>query len=238
MVSRLQKMLVYVIYLSIPSHICFLLQLMLLANNFIHPSKIQSLDFARNPTSDNVLTWLQRVCFSYVYLCLFDDIRSAILHMLPLKSEADSVFDPINLHKCVIIPCNAIGTYYSILRIEKNLNAESQQTFGRFCRQQSALAIMYTNKYIVKYFKFLSGINKKMLASFEKRESYHHLLKPPSQNQTTTVMFFKNCAPKLLLSRKSILVSSQAEFDAEKLIHQKKTIEILLKQRLNFYLNN
>ena len=50
-------------------------------------------------------------------------------------------------------------------------------------------------------------------------------------------MFFKNCAPKLLLSSKLILVSSQAEVDAKKLIYKKKTIEILLKQRLNFYLN-
>ena len=52
--------------------------------------------------------------------------------MLPLKSEADSVFEPFNLHKCVIIPCNAIGTYYSTLHTEKKLNAESQQTLADF----------------------------------------------------------------------------------------------------------
>ena len=211
---------------------------MLLANDVIHSSKSQSLNFAGNPTNKDVLTWLQRVCFLYVYLCLFDDIRSAILDMLPLKSEADSVFDPINLHKCVIIPCNAIGTYYSMLHTDKDVKVTSQQTFGRFCRQQSALAIMYTNEYIVKYFKFLSGINRKMLASLEKREFYHHLLKPPSQNRTTTVMFFKDCAPKLLLSRKSILSFSQADFGAKKVHFKANSIEILMKQRLNFYLDN
>ena len=106
---------------------------MLLANNKIHTSKLKSLNLAGNSTDGDVLTWLQQVCFSYVYLCLFDDIRSAILHMLPLKSIVDSAFDPINLHKCVITPCNAIGTYYSTLHKDDEVNVESQRPFGRFC---------------------------------------------------------------------------------------------------------
>ena len=106
---------------------------MLAANNKIHTSKLKDLNFSGHPKESDVLTWLQRVCFLYAYLCLFDDIHSAILHILPLKSEADSVFDPINLHKCVIIPCNAIGTYYSMLHTDKDVKVTTQQTFGRFC---------------------------------------------------------------------------------------------------------
>ena len=96
---------------------------------------------------------------------------------------------------------------------------------------------MYTNKYIVKYFNFLSGTNRKMLASFEKREFYHHFPKPQSQNQATTVMFFKDCAPNLLLSRKLILTFDQADVKSKKLHYKVKTVDILMKQNLNFYLD-
>ena len=60
----------------------------------IHTLKLKSLNFAGNLADGDVLTWLQRVCFSYVYLCLFDDIRKAILDTLSLKSIVDNAFDP------------------------------------------------------------------------------------------------------------------------------------------------
>ena len=97
---------------------------------------------------------------------------------------------------------------------------------------------MYTNKYIAKYFEFLSGINRKMLASLKNRKFYHHLLKPQSQNQTTTVMFFKRCAPNLLLSRKLILAFEQADVGAKKLNFKANSVEILMNHRLNFYLDD
>ena len=142
---------------------------MLAANDKIHTSKLKNLNFAGHPKESNVLTRLQRVCFLYMYICLFENICTTVLNMLPLKSIVDGVFNPINLYKCVINPCNAIGTYYSALYKDTTLNPKGQQTFGRFCCQQSALAIMYTNKYIVKYFKYLVGIDESTLTALEER---------------------------------------------------------------------
>ena len=154
----------------------------LAANNKIHNSKLKNQNFARHPKESNALTWLQRVCFLYMYLCIFDNIRTTVLNMLPLKSIVDGVFNPINLHKCVINPCNDIGTYCSALHKDSKLNAKIQSQFGIFCRLQSAMAIMYTNKYIVKYFKYLAGIGEKVLAALENRQFYPRSLNPSGEN--------------------------------------------------------
>ena len=164
---------------------------MLAANNKIRTSKLKNLNFAGHPKESDVLTWIQQVCFSYMYLCLFNGICITVLSMLPLKSIVDGVFNPINLHKCVINPCNAIGTYYSALHKDSKLNVKSQRPLGRFCRQQSAMAIMYTNKYIVKYFRYLAGIDERVLAALEKRQFYPSSLNPPGENQSKIVAFLR-----------------------------------------------
>ena len=69
--------------------------------------------------------------FLYMYLCLFDNILTAVLNMLPLTSIVDGAFNPINLHKGVIIPYNAIGTYHFALHKDSNLNAKIKRPFGR-----------------------------------------------------------------------------------------------------------
>ena len=110
------------------------LKSMLAENNKIHTSKLKNLNFSGHPKESNVLTWLQQVCFLYMYLCLFDDILTTVLRMLPLKSKVNGVFNPINLHKCVINSCNVIRTYYSALHKDGKLNVKIQRPLGRFCR--------------------------------------------------------------------------------------------------------
>ena len=146
-------------------------------------------------------------------------------------------FDPINLHKCVITPFNAIVTYYSTLHKDDEVNVESQQPFGRFCCRQSALAIMYTNKYIVKYFRYLTSIDESMVTALETKQFCPSSLNPPGENQSNIVGFFKNCAPKLALRRKSILASNKEEVTTIKHIYKDALVDILRKQNITFYLD-
>ena len=100
------------------------------------------------------------------------------------------------------------------------------------------MAIMYTNKYIAKYFKYLVGIDERVLASFEKRQFYPSSLSPPGENQSNIVAFFKDCAPKLLLRRKAFLVKDEAESAKIKQGDNNAMADVLKKQNITFFLDD
>ena len=91
---------------------------------------------------------------------------------------------------------------------------------------------MYTNKYIVNYFKCLIGIDERMLASLEKRQFYPSSLNPPGENQSNIAAVFNNCAQKLVIRRKSILVSNDEEVTTMKHIYKDATVDILREKIL------
>ena len=119
-----------------------------------------------------ILTWLQQVTFEYTFLCLFDDIRDFIHDLLPKVTLVNEIYNPVNIHKCIIVPRYAIGAYFSTLHQALDLDKTNQQQNNRIWRQQSSFSILYTNKYIVKYFEFVQTINELTLTALGKRQFY------------------------------------------------------------------
>ena len=98
------------------------------------------------------------------------------------------------------------------------------------------MTIMYTNKYIVKFFRYLAGIDESMLTTLKKKQFYPSSLNPPGENQSNIVAFFKDCAPKLLLRRKEFLVKDEAESAKIKQGDNNATVDVLKKQKsLSFW---
>ena len=73
--------------------------------------------------------------------------------------------------------------------------------------------------------------------ALEKKQFYPSSLNPPGENQSKIVAFFKYCAPKLVLRRKSILASNKKEVTTMKYIYKDATVDVLRKQNIIFYLD-
>ena len=134
---------------------------------------MRHLQLARSAKSTDVLRWLQKVTFAYTFLCLFDDIRSSIHDLLSKVILVDEIYDPISIHKCIIVPRYAIGAYFSTLHQTEDLDKTIQNQTNPVGRRQTSIFILYTNKYIVKYFKFLSTIEDPTLMALEKKKFYN-----------------------------------------------------------------
>ena len=74
-----------------------------------------------------ILTWLQQVAFAYTFVCLFDDIRDFVHDLLPKVTLIDEIYNPVNIHKCIIVPSYDIGAYFSTLHQASDLDKTNQQ---------------------------------------------------------------------------------------------------------------
>ena len=97
-----------------------------------------------------ILTWLQQVTFAYTYLCRLNDIHDFIHDLLPKVTLVDEIYNPVNIHKCIIVSSCAIRVYFSTLYQASDLDKTNQKHTNRVWRRQSSVSILYTNKYILK----------------------------------------------------------------------------------------
>ena len=157
-------------------------------------------------------TWLQHVTFTYTYLCLFDDIRRTIHSQLPDDTLVDNIYNPINIHKCIIVPSYAIGTYFSSSLRPSNFDITIQHQTNCFWRRQSSISILYTNEYIVKYFGFLQTINKQTLTALGRIQFYDtKKIKPDEHSTSINATFFKDILPQTRMKRNFFILRTQKE---------------------------
>ena len=52
----------------------------------------------------------------------FDDICDFIHDLLPKVTLVDEIYDPVNIHKCIIVPSYAIGAYFFTLHQASDLD--------------------------------------------------------------------------------------------------------------------
>ena len=157
-------------------------------------------------------TWLQHVTFTYTYLCLLDNIRRTIHGQLPDDTLVNNIYNPINIHKCIIVPSYAIGTYFLSSLQSSKLDPKNQQQSNRFWRSQSSIPILYTNKYIVKYFGFLQTINKQTLNALGGRQFYDaNKIKPDKHSTSINATFFKDILFQTRMKRNSIILRTKQE---------------------------
>ena len=92
---------------------------------------MRHLIFAKNI---KILTWLQQVTFAYTFLCLFNDIRNFIHDLLPKVTLVNEIYDPVNIHKYIIVTSYVIGAYFSTLHQASDLDKTNQQQNNRVWR--------------------------------------------------------------------------------------------------------
>ena len=70
---------------------------------------------------------------------------------------------------------------------------------------------MYTNEYIVKYFKFLKSIDEPTLMALPKREFYNQKIHPHEDLNAVNAIFFRDIAPQNRMARNALILKTKKE---------------------------
>ena len=89
------------------------------------------LSFIGTISAGHPIDMFEKSHFTYTSLCLFDGIRSSIYNLLPKVTLVNEIYNPINIHKCIIVPIYAIGAYFSTLHQAVELDTTNQQHTNR-----------------------------------------------------------------------------------------------------------